>query len=198
MREAGPCFTDGAGMQTNPKGLPSCKPWMAEHGKVRDEIKARLDYQVLLIGANVTLTSALSPRCGSSRDTNRELFFLALPLVSVVAGGLFLTQDIVNGTALLSWGSYLSRWRTRQRGLAALGSIFGLGAMFMPALAVLSNYLIALGASPSVAKATRGGELGLLVVDWLVLSVMGLTVWRVQRGYLRITMPPPIRSTARR
>jgi len=180
---------------------------------IKAEIVSRLTAQLVINGGNIVLTTALLTAALAAK-AHVATFILALPLVSVVATGMFLSQDsmiIANASyldrvlrprvqalvksptndspVLMSWESYLSQWR-RAGGklfwqLGAFGPILILG----PASSVLVGYVVAWFSSSHIRAQTHDGEIALWLIGFVLTGFMYLIGRGLNRAYHSIALP---------
>jgi hypothetical protein len=174
---------------------------------VKAEIVSRLNAQLVINGGNIVLTTALLTAALAAK-AHVVTFVLALPLVSVVATGLFLSQDsmiiasasyldrvlrprvqaLVKSNAnvnpvLMSWESYLDKWRRAGGRLFWSLGAFGPILILSPASAVLVGYAVAWLSSTHVRAQTHGGEVALWLIGFVLTGITYLTGRGLNRAY---------------
>jgi hypothetical protein len=73
------------------------REWAAhleEYKNLTDEIKRRVNYQLLIVGGNITFTAAVIGALADKFDAKHLTMILLLPLVSFVIVWLFFEQDV--------------------------------------------------------------------------------------------------------
>jgi hypothetical protein len=68
--------------------------YLEEYKNLTDEIKRRVSYQLIVIGGNITFTSAVIGALADKFDVGHLTIILLLPLVSFIIVWLFLEQDV--------------------------------------------------------------------------------------------------------
>jgi len=174
---------------------------------IKAEIVSRLNAQLVINGGNIVLTTALLTAALAAK-AHAVTFVLALPLISVVATGLFLSQDsmiIANASyleqvlrprvqelvksrandnpVLMSWETYLDQWRRAGGKLFWRLGAFGPILLLSPASAILIGYLVAWLSSTHIRAQTHDGEVALWLIGFTLTVLMYFIGLGLNRGY---------------